>query len=499
MISKTDIKLIDEKGISLSDAMAQIERFKTGVAPLNVVAAATVGMGIQCIDKPVALVNLWDNALKEDLKVMKFVPASGAASRMFQDLFAFMNKTEPYPERETVKTFFKKVEDMAFYDDLSDYLEDLDINSDYYFQRMASRILDKSGLGYGILPKGLIKFHKYEDGSRTPFEEHLVEGVNYAATANGTVNIHFTVSAEHKVLFEKLQKKVQPAYEKKYGVHFNLSYSVQKRSTDTIAVDLNNEPFRENGEILFRPGGHGSLIENLNELDGDIIFIKNIDNVVPDHLKEPTITYKKVIAGKLIELQKAIFSFMKGINEADEKVLAQIENFLKEEFAMQLPEGFSEKNFNERKSYLESKLNRPIRVCGMVKNEGEPGGGPFLVKSGDGSVSLQIVEMSQIDLENPQIKEMVEKATHFNPVDLVCSVVDYQGNKFDLTKFVDPDTGFISKKSRNGKDLKALEHPGLWNGAMADWNTVFVEVPIETFNPVKTVNDLIRPQHQGVR
>lgn len=497
MISKEDQDFIEAKGISLAAVNQQIERFKMGVKPLNVTAVATVGNGILSVTNVKELLRIWDVALSDGLQVVKFVPASGAASRMFKDLFTFMHKPEPYPERESVKTFFRNIGDFAFYEDLSDYLDDLNVNDDYYFKRLVSRILDKSGLGYGNLPKGLIKFHKYADKGRTPFEEHLVEGVLYAAQQNGSVHLHFTVSPEHKSLFEKLQKSVVAVYEKQYEVQFNITYSIQKPSTDTIAVDLNNEPFRENESILFRPGGHGALIENLNALNSDVVFIKNIDNVVPDHLKEATVQYKKVIGGKLIALRDQVYAYLNALENGSNELVDELIEFFRSEFFMQVPDALSSWTFDEQIAFLRDKLNRPIRVCGMVKNEGEPGGGPFIVEDANGTKALQIAEMSQINLKKVDVKAMVDGATHFNPVDLVCCVRDYKGNKFDLTKFVDGNTAFISSKSKDGRDLKALEHPGLWNGAMAEWNTVFVEVPIETFNPVKEVNDLLRPQHQG--
>jgi len=358
--------------------------------------------------------------------------------------------------------------------------------------------LHEKGLNYGSLPKGLLKFHSYPTEVRTPMQEHLVEGALYAASASGIVNIHFTVSKEHRTLFENHLKESIPLFEKKYHVTYNVTFSEQKPYTDTVATDKNNDPFRDkNGELVFRPGGHGALIENLNDLNGDIIFIKNIDNVVPDSLKESTITYKKVIAGMLVNLQKQCFGYLNELeNESISKAkLAIMAKFCEVRLNNHHPDLTSLSEIELRK-YLFTKLNRPIRVCGMVKNVGEPGGGPFLTVNADGTVSPQILESSQIDMTSQVDKAMMMNSTHFNPVDLVCGVKDYLGRKFDLIQHVDKKTGFISLKSKNGKELKALELPGLWNGAMSDWNTIFVEVPIDTFNPVKTVNDLIRPQHQ---
>ncbi len=365
------------------------------------------------------------------------------------------------------------------------------------FKDIVANLLTTPGLNYGSLPKGLLKFHKYAEGARTPLEEHLVEGALYACSSTGKVNVHFTVSSEHHELFEKLVNEKMPEYAKKFGVEYNISFSEQKPSTDTIAADSDNKPFREDGKLVFRPGGHGALIENLNDLDVDIIFIKNIDNVVPDRLKSDTVTYKNLIAGVLVTLQQKTFEYLKILDSGkySQEQIEEIIRFVQQKLFCRKSDI---KNMEDAELviYLRNKLNRPIRVCGMVKNVGEPGGGPFLAYNQDGTVSLQILESSQIDMKDPKKKEMFDNGTHFNPVDLVCAVRDYKGNKFNLTEYVDKSTGFISSKSKNGRDLKALELPGLWNGAMSDWNTIFVEVPLTTFNPVKTVNDLLRDQHQ---
>jgi hypothetical protein len=343
----------------------------------------------------------------------------------------------------------------------------------------------------------LLKFHRYVEGIRTPLEEHLVEGALYAAGATGKVNVHFTVSTEHRELFEHLVKEKVTAYAQKFGVEYNVSFSEQKPSTDTLAADMDNKPFRVDGKLLFRPGGHGALIENLNDLDADVVFIKNIDNVVPDRLKGETVTYKKLIAGVLVTLQRKAFDYLRLLDggQYTHEQLEEIIRFVQQDLCCRKAD-IKQLEDAELVIYLRKKLNRPMRVCGMVKNVGEPGGGPFLAYNPDGTVSAQILESSQIDMNDPEKKAMFEKGTHFNPVDLVCAVRDYKGQKFDLTQYVDKATGFISHKSKNGRELKALELPGLWNGAMSDWNTIFVEVPLATFNPVKTVNDLLREQHQ---
>jgi hypothetical protein len=354
------------------------------------------------------------------------------------------------------------------------------------------------GMGYGSLPKGLLLFHRYDDGARTALEEHLVEGALYAKNKSGVVNLHLTVSPEHLPLFEKLIADKRGYYEHKYGVTYSISFSIQDPSTDTIAVDAHNQPFREaDGSLHFRPGGHGALIGNLNRLDSDVVFIKNIDNVVPDRLKETTVTYKKVLGGVLVDLQQKIFNYLQLIDSGDytHKQVEEMIYFLQDELCIKNPETKLLEDA-ELILYIKRKLMRPLRVCGMVPNDGEPGGGPFLAVNPDGTVSPQIVERSQLDENDPETQALYKQGTHFNPVDLVCALKRPDGEKYDLHKFLDKNTGFISKKSKDGKELKALELPGLWNGSMSDWNTVFVEVPIETFNPVKTVNDLLRPQHQ---
>ena len=423
---------------------------------------------------------------------------------MFKNMFEFLGGDHNEPQTDFEKKFFSQIEHFAFYNDLNEAClrnQGKDIPALLAageYKAVAANLLEAAGLNYGALPKGLLKFHKYEDGARTPLEEHLVEGALYAAGADGQVNVHFTVSPEHRALFEKLVAEKAEKYAAKYGVTYHVSFSEQKPSTDTVAADMDNHPFRdEKGRLVFRPGGHGALIENLNDLDADIIFVKNIDNAVPDRLKDDTVTYKQLIAGVLVTLQERAFEYLRLIDSGKytHEQIEEMIRFVQQELYCRRSDI---KNLEDADLvlYLKSKLNRPMRVCGMVKNVGEPGGGPFLAYNQDGTVSLQILESSQIDMKDPAKKAMFEKGTHFNPVDLVCAVRDYKGNKFDLTKYVDPNTGFISYKSKNGKDLKALELPGLWNGSMSDWNTVFVEVPLSTFNPVKTVNDLLREQHQ---
>lgn len=505
MITPEDKELLAQKGITEAQIAEQLACFQKGFPYLKLDAAASIEKGILApgAEEQKEYLDAWDAYTRTDKTIVKFVPASGAASRMFKNLFEFLDADYNTPSTKFEQTFFDNIEKFAFYDDLNEacvHITEKDIPAliaEENYKAVVAALLNVAGLNYGALPKGLLKFHKYEEGARTPLEEHLAEGAMYAAGKNGKVNVHFTVSTEHRELFKRLVAEKTTAFANRYGVDYNISFSEQKPSTDTIAADMDNQPFRDNGKLLFRPGGHGALIENLNDLDADVIFIKNIDNVVPDRLKADTVLYKKLIAGVLVSLQKQAFQYLELLDSGQytHEQIMEILQFLQKNLFCKNP-GVKDLEDAELVIYLKKKLNRPMRVCGMVKNVGEPGGGPFLAYNSDGTISLQILESSQIDMDNPAAKEMFEKGTHFNPVDLVCAVRDYKGRKFDLVKFVDKATGFISYKSKSGKDLKALELPGLWNGAMSDWNTVFVEVPLSTFNPVKTVNDLLRDQHQ---
>lgn len=494
MLNDNDKKQLQAKGINECQIMSQLEDFKNGFPYLKLQAAASIENG--GIIKPTeneknAYTDEWEDYKAKGHKIVKFVPASGAASRMFKNMFAFKDADYDVPTTDFERQFFDNVRKFAFFDALNAVgsVDELTKNGNY--KQVVANMLDADGLNYGKLPKGMLLFHHYDDGARTPMEEHLVEGALYAQS-DATVHIHFTVSAEHLDFFKhKVDERVR-YFADKFGVKYDITFSVQKPSTDTVAATLDNELFRDdNGQLVFRPGGHGALIENLNDIDADIIFIKNIDNVVPDRLKDQTVTYKNLLAGVLVHLQKKVFEYMKALdNGADAEKLHEIADFLEHDLCCKhIPAECDAE-------YLRKKLNRPIRVCGMVKNVGEPGGGPFLVYNNDGTVSLQILESSQIDKENEEYMQMFSNGTHFNPVDLVCAVRDYKGGHFNLPEYVDKSTGFISSKSKDGKELRALELPGLWNGAMSDWNTVFVEVPLATFNPVKTVNDLLRQEHQ---
>ena len=505
MLSERDLKQIADKGISEKQIENQLNEFKTGFPFLRLEAAASVEHGIVATteESRAKFEKSWEQYKAAGKKVVKFVPASGAASRMFKDMFAFVDAEYDKPTTDFEKKYFDNIEKFAFYGELNDVClknEGKDIPTllaEGNYKAVAAEMLKAEGLNYGQLPKGMLLFHKYAEGARTPMEEHLVEAALYAAS-NGEANIHFTVSHEHMPFFKKKVADKADFYAKKYGVKYDISFSEQKPSTDTIAANPDNTPFRNaDGSLLFRPGGHGALIENLNEIDADVIFIKNIDNVVPDRLKGETVTYKQVIAGVLVTLQQKAFEYLRLLDAGtyNHEKLEEIIRFVQQDLCCRKAD-IKKLEDADLVIYLREKLNRPMRVCGVVKNVGEPGGGPFLTYNQDGTVSLQILESSQIDKNNAEYMEMFTKGTHFNPVDLVCAVKDYKGQPFNLPDFVDRTTGFISSKSKNGKELKALELPGLWNGAMSNWNTVFVEVPLATFNPVKTVNDLLREQHQ---
>ena len=499
MLTQQDLKQLAQKGISEQQIENQLGQFKTGFPFLKLEAAAAIGKGIVApnAEEGKSYVAAWQDYKAQGKRVVKFVPASGAASRMFKDMFAFVDADYDVPTTDFEKKYFDNIEKFAFYEELDAIcvknqgkgIKALMAEGNY--KAVAANMLKAEGLNYGQLPKGLLLFHNYPEGPRTPMEEHLVEGALYAAS-NGEAHVHFTVSHEHMELFKQKVAQKADGYAKKYGISYDITFSEQKPSTDTVAANPDGTPFRNSdGSLLFRPGGHGALIENLNEIDADIIFVKNIDNVVPDRLKGDTVEWKQIIAGLLVTLQKQAFEYLRLLDAgATDAQLQEMARFVADNLCTDA------KGNRVDADYLRKKLNRPMRVCGVVKNVGEPGGGPFLTYNQDGTVSLQILERSQIDKSNQAYMEMFTKGTHFNPVDLVCAVKDYQGKPFDLPQYVDPTTGFISQKSKSGKELQALELPGLWNGAMSDWSTIFVEVPLSTFNPVKTVNDLLREQHQ---
>jgi hypothetical protein len=510
-----DLKQIKGMGLTPEKVMLQIESFKKGFPYAKLNRPCTVGDGIHALTRS-DLKRYADGYSEVALsgRAMKFVPASGAATRMFKAFLAVNSLYESITDKEisgkkdsdhrAVQEFVRGLRRFAFFEDLRSAMARNGLDVERLLEKgeykpILEILLTARGLDLANVPKGLIKFHSYPGHNRTAFEEHLVEGAAYTRNRGGRVRIHFTVSPEYEASVRRHIESTRARYEKG-GVTFSVEFSNQKASTDTIAVDMDNHPFRDPaGALVFRPGGHGSLLENVCDLAGDVLFIKNIDNVLPDRLKEETVTYKKALGGLLIELQKKIFAYVEKLvsGEVDSNLVTEIIGFMKDRLFIMIPERLERRSREDQFHFLLSRLNRPLRVCGMVKNEGEPGGGPFWVERPDATCSLQIVESSQVDVGSSHQKEIFASSTHFNPVDLVCGIRDYRGKPFDLTRFVDPDTGFISIKSRDGRDLKALEHPGLWNGAMADWTTVFVEVPLATFSPVKTLNDLLRKEHQA--
>lgn len=469
---------------------AQISRFKRGFPWLRIIAPATPERGIELhdessLDKIAAYGETAEVAGK-----LKFVPASGAASRMFKDIFAGMEHTN-----DSVRRLTAEIARFAFYD--PELFGTPVAGSSEDCTRTARLLLTDEGLGYGHKPKGVLKFHRYPSETRTAFAEHLVEGQEYMRNSGDEVKLVFTISPEHKPLFEAALKEVKAEYEKRYGVRYNVCFTFQDPATNTIAVTMDNEPFLcDDGSQLFRPAGHGALIYNLNSIEEELVSIKNIDNVAVERLLPTTARYKKALIGRALELRDTIFGYLHAMDEGlSPDLLDEVEKFLDEALCIRfdsLPT-----KLEEKAARLRSKLDRPIRVCGMVRNLGEPGGGPFVVKGEDGSTSLQIVESAQINRDDADAAAAFAHATHFNPVDIVCCLRDYKGRRFDLLKYVDADTGFISFKSYQGRELKALELPGLWNGAMSDWNTLFMEVPVDTFNPVKMVLDLLREAHQN--
>ncbi|MFC1884005.1 DUF4301 family protein [Thermodesulfobacteriota bacterium] len=516
LFTSKDMKHMKSRGIDPERLLEQIDTFKKGHPYLKLVRPCTLGDGITSIpDADLKYYVKLFNQRASNYTVSVFVPASGAASRMFKVLLKFHNENlPPFPLKDNalqedkdikhLSNFLDNVESFAFYEDLIFSAADDGLNLNKLDHKDRARtildyLLSEKGLDYSNLPKGLLKFHKYPERSRTSFGEHLVEASGYCTDLEGLCRLHFTVSPEHRDRFTSLFKKLRDDFENKFGVRFQVEFTVQEGSTDTIAVDLKNRPFRlEDGTLFFRPGGHGALIENLGRVEGDIVFIKNIDNVVPDRLKDKTLFWKKILGGVFISVQERLFNYLEKLASGplDEDLVNEIQEFSTNQFSITIPSGHGSGPLKEKQDMLFGALNRPLRVCGMVKNQGEPGGGPFWVESEGVNLSIQIVEKAQIDPDSEEQLKILAASTHFNPVDIVCGIKDFRGKRFDLKKFVDHDAVFISQKSKGGRELKALELPGLWNGAMAFWNTVFVEVPLLTFNPVKTVNDLLREEHR---
>ena len=505
-LTKKDIEQLINHGLTVDEVLKQVETITNGIPYLDIVTPASVGNGIELISDANQhnLINYYEKN-KEGLVIVKFIPASGASTRMFNFLYHFMedynseeetlNSYLKKSDNDMLSVFFKSFNDFAFVNSVRKKIRENYPDFKHGSKGMRSRLfvktmLDENGLNYTNLPKGLIPFHKYKKYFTTAFEEHLYESTFYASV-NDNAYLHFTFSEKHVPFFKKEFEGVNNRVSKKTKHSFDISYSFQKKETDTIALNKNGKLLRdENKKIVFRPSGHGALIENLNDIDADLIFIKNIDNVTAEDYVDEIAFYKKVLAGKLLWLQEKVFSYIKQLIEASisEDILNEIRSFL-----------WNELNIKETPSdFIEiiQILNRPLRVCGVVKNTGAPGGGPFWIKNNKGITSLQIVEMSQIDDQDPRQNLMVQEATHFNPVDIVCGLKDYSGKKFDLSQFIDASSGIISQKSQDGKPIRALELPGLWNGAMAGWNSAYVEVPLKTFNPVKTVNDLLNKEHR---
>lgn len=519
MINKNQREKLEEKlskiegfKMPIEPIIEQLESFEKGFETIELVKPALIGDGIWKVGDE-KYIEIQKRAAK-DGRFIKFVPASGAASRMFRKLESINSKFEQIDESllkneasngnaeaEFTLTFVENIREFAFFNSLKYKLAEhnFDIEkllNEKNYKPIIDFAITEKGLNLSSLPKAAIDFHLYKNYPATPIEEHIEEAKSYCADNENEIKIHFTISSDHKKLFESVVDAVTPKFENE-GFELGISYSEQKKSTDTIAVDLDNNPFDDNGKLLFRPAGHGALLENLNDLNADIIYIKNIDNVVPKNSQEATIRFKQILGGILVDIQTKVFNYL---NSWESFIavdgLPEIMSFCQNYLNIVLPENFEKLNDDEKKKYIFNEMNRPIRVCGMVKNEGDPGGGPFWVKGSDGNISLQIVETSQLNLSDDRQKEIFDKATHFNPVDLVCGVKNYKGENFNLLEYRDPSTAFITQKSKDGKPLKAIELPGLWNGSMAFWNTIFVEVPISTFAPVKEVNDLLKPQHR---
>ncbi len=516
-LSENDILQIKNIGISKETIKEQVNCFIKGFPKLNIEKPATINNGIVILnsESQEKYQNLFDN-YKDNFEIIKFVPASGMASRMFKDLYTFIEKFEETEKAykdfingkrfSSVQLFLEQLEHFPFYELLKNKLEKQGKNLDKMrvmrsFKAILKAILEKEGLNYGFLPKALLLFHTYSKDSkpsyRTSLQEHFIEAFEcFKGKKQKPIGLHFTISSEHESLFNEHLNKIIKCYKKIYRTNFQASYSFQNSSTDTVAVDESNVLFRtNNGQLFFRRGGHGALLQNLNKLKSDIVFVKNIDNI--SHENQQTLTYKwkKILGGLFIETQRNIFNLIVRLEKVESIDLLPIEKEITKNYNIILPLDYEKKTLNQKKKYLKNRLNRPIRVAGMVANTGQAGGGPFWIKDNKGLITLQIIESVQIDETDLEQVALSKKATHFNPVDLVFGTKDYTGKKFDLLKFQDPNTGFISSKTINGKKIKALELPGLWNGSMANWITIFVEVPAKTFNPVKYVNDLLKPMH----
>ena len=506
MLTEQDVEQIQAHGLTLDKVYRQLEKLSLGIPFTEVVTPALVGNGIEQIEEPEAqaLIDHYDERV-DKLDVVKFVPASGAATRMFKFLYRFLNEFDP--KTETLNRFLKRESNSALVEFLDNQKEFPFINQvrktirDRFPQYKQSNkgeravymiraMLEPEGLNFGDMPKGLIPFHRYRKFVKTAFEEQLFEAAHYAAS-RGEAQLHFTFSPKHLDLFKETYSAVEKRVSNLTRTKFAITYSFQSGETDSIAVTDDLKPLRNaKGELIFRPSGHGALLKNLNEVNADMVFIKNIDNVCASEYISKVTHYKKLLAGKLLKVQQQCHAYLQQMegNRMSSEKLAEVKSFLYNELHIkQLP---------ETQDKIAELLDRPIRVCGMVRNTGAPGGGPFWVKDENEQVSLQIVESAQINLQDEHQAHVLSESSHFNPVDLVCGLKNYKGEKFDLRNYTDSNSGFIARKSEGGRAIRALELPGLWNGSMARWNTIFVEVPLITFNPVKTVNDLLRRPHK---
>jgi len=514
-ISDSISKQILERGISLDEIKNQILLFKKGTPPVKLVSSATIGNGISEFseERNTLFVSDYERESK-NLEILKFVPASGSATRMFKFLYHFLDNFDPekdtlnaYTNRyktKDISLFLVGLEKLPFYDKVLRILIKKNQEFAYLEGRkklylFVSELLSVRGLNYGNQPKGLIPFHKYQNNIlSSAFEEHLFEAVLYGSS-KGSTKVHFTISEDFKGAFTEEFNRIKTKVETITNSKLEIFFSYQKKVTDTIALNMDNTLFLDNARLLFRPSGHGALIENLNDIEADIVFIKNIDNVVAYKYKHQVARYKKMLGGVLLELRAKVYGYQKAMtaDKISKVMIAEIMVFMSERLNIYFPDNFSNYKTKFILGYISDRLNRPIRVCGMVENEGEPGGGPFWLKTANSEMSLQIVESGQIDMLNDKQQAIFNKSTHFNPVDIVCSLKNYKGESYNLLDFVDSSTSFVSPKTHTGIPLKSLERPGLWNGAMAYWNSVFVEVPLSTFNPVKSVNDLLKPAHQA--